>query len=218
MTPDTFEDRLLSELCAVVAAQPTPATVAPGHARRVPRARLILAAGAVAAAGIGVFAAVGGDTAAPAYAVEKQSDGSVTVEIQSLRDAAGLQEKLRAAGIPAVVDYTPMGKMCRQPRARGATRRHSMGMGMGVGKDHAATFTIPRGDVRPGQTLVIMSSVGSSVSSIGATVIDGPVAPCELVDAPQPPAGGGKDAGPGLSTGGETSGATRAGPSTQTSP
>src|SRR4051812_4683219 len=111
MTHTTFEDRLLAELRAVVAARPAPAPPpSPPPARRLPRARLSLAAGAATVAG--VLLATGGGGAAPAYAVEKQPDGSVTVEINSLRDAAGLQEKLRAAGIPAVVDYTPFGKMC----------------------------------------------------------------------------------------------------------
>jgi hypothetical protein len=221
MTPTTFEDRLLTELRAVVAARPTPEAVTFPPARRARRTRLALAAGAVAATVAGVFVATGGDSAAPAYAVERQSDGSVTVEINSLRDAAGLQEKLRAAGIRAVVDYTPEGKACREPRGRrGSGGPHTMGMG--VRDDHSATFTIPRGELPPGQTLVITSSVGSAASSLATEVVDGPVAACELVDAPPLPAGrpstGGTDTGPSLSTGGADAGATRVAPSTRTSP
>jgi hypothetical protein len=209
----TFEDRLLAELRAVVAERPTPRAT-PTPVRRPPRARVLLGAGAVAATAVGVFVATGGDTAAPAYAVAKQPDGSVTVEIKSLRDAAGLQEKLRAAGIPAVVDYTPMGKTCRQPRGRPATSHQKMSMGVRQ-DDHAATFTIPRDSVGSGQTLVIMSSVGSSVSSIGTQIVEGPVAPCQLVDAPPLPAKGGADSGQHFSTGGAKAGTAR---STHTGP
>jgi hypothetical protein len=224
MTPTTFEDRLLTELRAVVAARPAPELVT--ASARAPRTRLILAAGALAATVAGVFVVTGGDNAAPAYAVEKQPDGSVTVAIHSLSDAAGLQQKLRAAGIPAVVDYTPIGKMCREPRGRLATSGHGMRMGVGVRADHSATFTISRGSVQPGETLVIASSVGSSVSSLGTEVIDGPVAPCKLVDAPPLPAPGpgtpGAQAGSGFSTSGRTSGTesggTQVGPSTHTIP
>jgi hypothetical protein len=229
MTPTTFEDRLLAELRAVVAARPTPNAATARPARRARRTRPTLAAGAVAATIAGVFVATGGDTAAPAYAVEKRSDGSVTVEIHSLRDAAGLQQKLAAAGIPAVVDYTPIRKMCREPRGRPASAGHPMTLGVGVREGRSATFTIPRGNVRPGETLVITSSVGSSASRLGVEIIDGPVAPCELVAAPPP-------AAPGQSTGGATSGpsfgaggtsfsthdarpdGSRIGPSTHTAP
>jgi hypothetical protein len=222
MIPTTFEDRLLAELLAVVAARPTPEAITLPPARRVPRTRLTVGAGAVAATAAGVFLAAGGDSAAPAYAVEKQSNGSVTVAIHSLRDAAGLQEKLRAAGIRAVVDYTPMGKMCREPRGRPATGGHPMNMGVGVREDHSAEFTIPRGELRPGQTLVMTSSVGSSVSSLGTEILDGPVAPCELVTGPPPPvrgpSTGGADTGQSFSTGGASAGATNIGPSTHSSP
>jgi hypothetical protein len=221
MTPITFEDRLLTELRAVVAARPTPEAFTTTAARRVPRARLAVTAGALAASAAGVLVATGGDTATPAYAVEKQSDGSVTVEIHSLRDAVGLREKLRAAGIAAVVDYTPPGKMCREPRGRtaagggGATTTT-------VRENHSATFTIPRGDVRAGHTLVITSSVGSSLSSLGVEIVEGPVAPCELIDAPPPPTGGpgtgGSNTRQGFSTGGANAGATPAGPVTHTGP
>jgi hypothetical protein len=223
MTDTTFEDRLLAELRALVAERPASAAAGPPPARRVPRRRLAFAAGAVVAAVAGVFVAVDGDPAAPAYAVDRHSDGSVTVEIHGLRDAAGLQAKLRAAGIPAVVDYAPAGKMCREPRGRRATGRPTRGRAaMGVGVGQSTTFTIPRGQLQPGQTLVITSSTGSSVSSVSTQIVEGPVAPCELVDAPPLPAPGstsGKpDSGPSFSTGGAKAGGARVGPSTHTGP
>ena len=44
--------------------------------------------------------------ASAAYAVEPGANGSVTVKIHDLSDAAGLQSALRDAGVPAVVTYS----------------------------------------------------------------------------------------------------------------
>jgi hypothetical protein len=191
----TFEDRLLAELRQVVADRPEPAAVQP-PLRRAPRARIALGGFATAAAAAAaVVIASGGDPAEPAYAVDRQSDGSVTVQISSLRDADGLERKLRAAGIPAVVDYTPAGKMCRMPRGKPA-QIDKLTMS-GTARDSGpATFTFERGQIKPGQTVVIQSSLGEGASSIGTEIVEGPVAACELVDAPSVPAG------PGASTGG----------------
>jgi hypothetical protein len=201
MTPNTFEDRLLAELREIVAARPAPAA---GAVPRSFRRRLLVggvAAGAAAAAA--ALFVVGGDPAAPAFAVERATDGSVTVEINSLRDADGLERKLRAAGIPAVVDYTPAGKVCREPRGRLATEPARHTLGVQVGPDSSAKFTIPRGDVREGNTVVIMSSLGERVTSLSTEIVQGPVAPCELVDAPPLPEVQGPGSGPeaGLSSG-----------------
>lgn len=50
-------------------------------------------------------------------------------------------------------------------------------------RDGSARFTIARGSVKSDETLVIASSVGQGVSSVATTIADGPVPPCELVDA-----------------------------------
>jgi hypothetical protein len=73
----------------------------------VPRRRLALAGAGVAAgsAAIAVVTLAGGG-ASDAWAVDAQPDGSVTVQINSLRDASGLESNLRRAGIPAVVRYS----------------------------------------------------------------------------------------------------------------
>ena len=127
---------------------------------------------------------------------------------------------MRAAGIPAVVDYTPMGKTCREPRGRPATvaGRGRQSMSIGVRQGRSTTFTITRGSVQPGQTLVIMSSLGSGASSVGTVIVQGPVAPCDLVDGPPLPARRSGDTGPGFSTGGAAGGSKGASPSTHTGP
>jgi hypothetical protein len=216
MTPDTFEERLLGELRSVVAARPTPhpppATSAPP--RRSPRRpRLVVAgAGTAVAAVAAILLVAGGGNPAPAYAVERQTDGAIKVQINSLSDAEGLQSKLRALGIDAVVDYTPVGKMCRQPRGRPAPASGPQTLGLEARSEGAATFTIPAGMVEPGQTLVINASGGNGPTTLGTQVVEGPVAPCEVVDAPAtPPATG------GMSTGGDARTSSRSdggGPST----
>src|SRR5438067_1961748 len=102
----SFEDRLLTELRQVVAERPAPAA---GAAPR-PRTRLALSGATVAAATAAVVVvATSGDNTSAAYAVDRQANGSVTVHISSLRDAAGLQQQLRADGIPATVRYLQPG-------------------------------------------------------------------------------------------------------------
>jgi len=103
-TANRFEDRLLHELLAIVAARPAPASVT---SRRPRWGRLALAGAGVAAALAGVVVlASGGDVASRAYALQARPDGTVTVSIEKLSDADGLERSLRAAGVPAVVDYT----------------------------------------------------------------------------------------------------------------
>ena len=89
----TFEDRLLSELQEVVRAQ-SPGQ--PGRPHRTRNRSIAGAAVAAAAATIGALVITSG--ASPAYAIG-ESNGTVTVTIKSLSDAAGLQRALRAKGV-----------------------------------------------------------------------------------------------------------------------
>ena len=107
-TANRFEDRLLDQLQEIVAARPAPAVVT---RRRPQRRRLALAGVSVAAAtAAAVLVATGSDVTPSAYAVQPRADGSVTVHIRGLEDAKGLERSLRAAGVPAVVDYAAAGK------------------------------------------------------------------------------------------------------------
>jgi hypothetical protein len=207
----SFEDRLLQELRSMVVANPEP--VERGRRSwalsRSPR-RLALAGATVALVAVATVAAVqlvsGG--AAPAYAVNKNDDGTVTVEISSLSDAAGLERKLRDAGIPAVVQYLPPGKACKQPWPGGTPAPGSLSSPGGKqaikgGVEHTAggstRFTISK-DIPADLTLVIMTQVGAATdsdsetrgpSAIGIALVQGEVPPCEVVDAPagSPPFG-----------------------------
>ena len=205
----SFEDRLLHELRGIVAAEPAAERERrPSWTWIAPR-RLVPAVGTVVLAGVAAVAAVQlvGGGAAPAYAVSKNDDGTVTVEIASLEDAAGLEAKLRDAGIPAVVQYLPPGKACKQPWPGATPAPGSLsspgGMPIKGGVEHTSDgrtrFTMSR-NLPTDVTLVIMTQVVSaadgpagarSPSAIGVMLAQGRVQPCEIVDAPAgaPPLG-----------------------------
>jgi hypothetical protein len=201
-----FEERLLNELRSMVATSATARSERPRTRIGAPsRRRLALAGGLAAllavAAGAGVPFLTGG--ASPAYAVTKNDDGTVTVEISSLGDAAGLERKLRDAGIRAVVQYLPPGKACKQPWPTAtpgdhATKGGPEGTAIKGGVAHSeghTRFTISK-NLPADETLVIMTQVGgpseaTGPSSIGITLAHGEVLPCEIVDSPagSPPFG-----------------------------
>lgn len=101
-----FEDRLLVQLRRVVAERED--SREPTH-NRTGRRRLVLSgAGAVLVIAILAIAAVAigtGNRTTGAYAIQVRPGGKVAVSIYRLDDAKALQRSLRAAGIPAVVDF-----------------------------------------------------------------------------------------------------------------
>jgi hypothetical protein len=203
----SFEDRLLRELRSVVTANGgEPRRRLPWAApRRV--AAVGAAAAAVAVAAVAAVQFVSGG-AEPAYAVNTNDDGTVTVEIASLSDAAGLESKLREAGIPAVVQYLPPGKACKQPWPTGVSDpggasspggKQAIRGGVEHTSDGHTRFTISR-NLPADVTLVIMTQVGPtpsgtsetrSPSAIAVALARGSVQPCQVVDAPAgaPPLG-----------------------------
>jgi hypothetical protein len=198
-----FEERLLVELRTMVTVEP----VERGRRRALrcgPRLALAGGLAAVLAAAVtaGVVVLSAGTQAA--YAVTRNADGTITVEIDSLTDAAGLQAKLQEAGVNAVVEYLPAGKMCRQPwftpagaAARGGMQQSSVGRTA----DGATQFTIS-GDRPAGTTLVITTQTGPGrEQALGIAYAQGDVPPCLVVDAP-PGSGplGGPPAGSSLHT------------------
>jgi hypothetical protein len=189
-----FEERLLHELRIVVGDQPADR----GGRRPVRRGRrLALAGGLAAAVPAAAIAGVVFFTAGTqaAYAVTKNADGSVTVEIDSLTDAAGLQAKLQAAGVNAVVDYLPAGKMCQQPWFTPAGHRagETQQSSVGPSDDGATRFTIS-GDLPTDETLVVTTQTGpGNERALDLAWAKGEVPSCEVVDAP---AGSGPLGGP----------------------
>ena len=202
--PGGFEDRLLGELRLVVAERASDAGRPSGHPGGHPArgGRRFALAGTVAVvvalAGMSGLLHHFGDGAPPAYAVTRHGDGSVTVEVRSLRDAAGLQRALRAAGIPAVVRYTPPGKTCPLGWFQPARTHVGVAVGSSVLRtNHSARFTIAR-RIPPGDTLVIATtgrrrSHSAVYGALEVAVARGPVGACHLVPAPSaiPPQGAG---------------------------
>jgi hypothetical protein len=197
-----FEERLLVELRGLVRAE-----TAPSGRRRLGGHRLALAGGLTtalaAAATVGVFLLSTGAQAA--YAVTENPDGSVTVEVDSLTDAAGLQSALKAAGVNAVVEYLPEGKTCQQPWFTPAGRHGGMySSRAGPMADGKTRFTIS-GNMPADETLVVTTQTGSGgEQALGIAWAKGTVPPCQVVDAPPgsgplggPPTVGSTQAGQG---------------------
>jgi hypothetical protein len=164
------------------------------------------AAATTAAAAVAAFAVLS-NAPAPAFAVDRHPDGSVTVTIHRLSDSAGLERKLNAAGSRAVVNYTPAGMTCREPRGAhpaaplGSASAAVSGVRSAAGS--STTFRITRSMVTPGQTLVITTSGANTTgpTSIGIQVVQGAVSPCTVVRAPSvPPPGGAPDTGGAVSS------------------
>lgn len=109
---DNFEKRLLSELRQVSAENPAPTPqTEPVRTRRYGRFAAAGAGLAAVVAGVAIYVG-SGDNTTSAYAVEKQSDGKVAVEITDLTKADGLEASLAAAGVPAEVAVTSMATVC----------------------------------------------------------------------------------------------------------
>jgi hypothetical protein len=177
-----FEQRLLQELREVVADGAAPAAILderPLRGGRSVKRRWPLAVAAGLAA---VFAALllavwpfGGNDDGRAWAVTTNNDGTVTVEIDSLRDADGLQRELRRAGVPTVVQYVPPRKACAgqtpshasvtAPGLHGAGDHARATESMRRGRQGVQITTKPNGGIEftfdaaahPGETLLIRS-------------------------------------------------------------
>jgi hypothetical protein len=165
MSPD-FEERLLHELREVVAARPAPSPApASAPARHRGRRRVgVAGAGGVAAVLAAVAILAGGGGSESAYAVTARADGSVTVKISSLSDAAGLQRALRNAGVPAVVRYGA-GADCPPPATgagdeAGTVEQNESAGGGGPGPSTASAGTEPAPGAAKGPKLTSGTTTG----------------------------------------------------------
>ena len=135
---------------------------------------------------------------APAYAVERNDDGTVTVKIERFEDADGLEAAIERHGVNAEVDYLPWGKTCRQPRYTIAPTADQQAA-VNVGDSSGTSILLRPSEFDADETLVIVhSSTEEQVSVYGSTdepsalkvhvvrqpVAQGPVSPCEPVDLP----------------------------------
>jgi hypothetical protein len=164
---------------------------APRGRRRPWRRPVVLIPALTAATALAVGLSVtAGQT--PAYAVTRNADGTITIEIHRWNDAKKLQTDLRAMGVSIVVDFVPGGKRCRPPRITDPAPReqyrhtlltfvenHRVSEGFVTRLDPSA--------IKPGQTAVIeYYHPGNGGTAFNGWIANGPVAPCVLEDSAQP--------------------------------
>jgi hypothetical protein len=196
-----FDERLLDELKRIVTEDLLEESAAMPAARR-PRwgRRIGVTLGLAAAFAVAIVAVVptlgGEEGGPPAYAVTQNGDGSVTVEIRSIEEDAGLEAQLEAAGVPAAVHYLPAGKVCALPKPPSELEvlpqeaRNQAHVAIATSDDGAFTFTVDPSAVPPGWTFVVLTQYsapehgqpGPVVPSIAAHWAKGDFDTCELVD------------------------------------
>ncbi|MEU6718910.1 hypothetical protein ABZ897_46225 [Nonomuraea sp. NPDC046802] len=169
--------------------------------------------GLAAAAAIAVPLLTG--TERPAYAVTKNTDGTVSVLIKEFRDADKLQQDLGKLGIPADITYRRPGKTCGPDRGRLVEGKMGMGPEAWAKSVHRKVAELVNDDevaihpqyIGDNQTLVMeiteKNGLGPKLPReelvFRGLLIAGKVKPCVLVDAnyelrgsptPSPSAGG----------------------------
>ncbi|NUR87510.1 MAG: hypothetical protein HOY71_25800 [Nonomuraea sp.] len=172
----SFEERLLMELKTEIGRR--------GRRRRLLRGGLVASLGAVAA-GVAVPLLIG--TATPAYAITKNPDGTILVQVKEFRDADRLERDLKGAGVRADVRYLQLGTRCA-----GSTL-HLDGT---VAMARSGGVAIDPRRLRSGQTLILEVSENRRLLSAGgekfrimtfySRVVDGPAPPCKLVKRSDP--------------------------------
>ncbi|MEU9919198.1 hypothetical protein [Streptomyces sp. NPDC051001] len=116
----TFEDRLLAELQGEIERRETDSSVPAAPRRVFTGRRLALAAAACAVAALAVVLVPGSPADSPAYAVEHNGDGTVTLTLKDLEPTLESQhelaERLRPSGIHVDIQNLDARHVCRQPR------------------------------------------------------------------------------------------------------
>lgn len=187
---DSFETALLTKLREHVEEQPT---LHP----RISRPRLMLGAAAAVAAAAVMLVVVPGLGTTTAYTVQEGNSGTITVEVQRLEDAKGLEAELAKFGVTADITYLPDMQECAPGRYT-PVDRSLKGMSVSMGSE-LLRVTLPPGAVRDGETFVMAVSgevipasssepsedgvtIGAGFSSwLEADVTAGSVQPCAAV-------------------------------------
>ena len=164
----------------------------PAHPKRQITARQALLAGggtlAVSAAIAGTLVATSG---APAYAVTKNPDGTITLAVYQTSGIAGANARLRQLGDKQVV-VVPVKPGCPSPGSLPAPamsgRGHRITTETGISRNGSVTVNaqgIPAGDI------LVVGVQTSGQSSAGAAALTSPPAPsCISLPAPPPGHGG----------------------------
>jgi hypothetical protein len=179
-----FEEQILMELKAEHSARAE-------RRRRARRLRGVSAvAGLAAVAAIAVPLLTG--TEAAAYAISKNEDGTIRVELREFRDADKLEQDLKDLGVTTDITYLKSGQKCAQDRGQSIdspfgkkpeewqkTDTYNVARPHGQGVDIAPRY------IRDGQTLVLeMTEGGRPGVTLATRLITGEVRPCNPVDDP----------------------------------
>ncbi|MGW2046644.1 hypothetical protein ACWCPF_15885 [Streptomyces sp. NPDC001858] len=211
-TRTTFEDRLLAELQREVerrssSAEELAPQASPARSRSMTGRRLVLAAAACAVAGLALALILGSPADSPAYAVERNKDGTVTLSIRDMtldREAQReLAERLDAYGVEVDIQNLPADQYCA--RHRGELRLGVQAFMYQIGKrgegssatDSSSSdsrlsdgsgrwvFTLHRGDTLAFENWDISEHSNITASGI-VYAVKGKILPCVPVPAPLP--------------------------------
>lgn len=184
---DAFEAALLSELKSEVErnedARPQQQVVPLTSPTARRRRRWYLPSAAAVAAAAAVAVTVTTNLPTPAYAVSQRNNGEVTVEVNRLEGARGLEQALLEHGITADVTYLPDGKACAPGRYAAVD---TPGLTLGVSAERFEV-TIPPDAVGQDDTFVLSAAVVPLPDGVSASVsfdvAQGPIGPCRVIDA-----------------------------------
>jgi hypothetical protein len=167
-----------------------------------PRRRLTLVAAAVAAGlALATPLVLGGGDDASANTAVRNTDGDIEITIREAKEPKELERRLRALGVPAVVDFLESGFGCDHGRSNGWVTDIQ---GRAPVLDHAPGdepgYVLHPDSLRPGETVTIEFQIDEHGEELavnaGTRLTTGEVGPCEpvpngsIVDADQGIAGG----------------------------
>jgi hypothetical protein len=174
----TFEDRALIALKELVTEPPS--------GRKLSHKAWAATAGAAASLVAVVAATAFVIAPGPAFAVHSNSDGTVTVTVNSWEDTSGLEQALRERGYPAVVQYVPATKACMRPwfnRPAGLTGTRTAAAFVNVSqKDGKVTYVLDKKPIHSGETLILGATGPRSELQLGWSIATGKVSACHLID------------------------------------
>lgn len=174
-----FEEQLLMDLKIEMAARNE-------RSRRVGR-RLFAGAAVAAAAAVTAVVVPLVSGPEPAYAVSKDDNGTITVQLKEFRDADRLEQDLKELGVSADVTYLKAGMKCQSDRGALAGGGYESAaewretVHYKVARPGGEGFVIDPQYVGQGQTVTLdftENPQGPIKARLAASVIDGPVKPC----------------------------------------
>ncbi|MGW3351679.1 hypothetical protein ACWDA3_50995 [Nonomuraea rubra] len=174
-----FEEQLLMDLKAEMTARNE-------RSRRVGR-RLLAGAAVAGLAAVTAVALPLLTGPEPAYAVSKNANGTITVELREFRDADQLEQDLGKLGVTADVSYLKHQTKCQDDRGTlvgggyDTPEEWRASVHYKVARPGAKGFVIDPRQVGKGQTVVLEfteNSEGPVKSQLKAEVIEGSVEPC----------------------------------------